>query len=255
MTKHRSILIGDGGSNPTPPLHIGKAWQRIIREKYADSQIATSSYSLKDAVVKEIKYAIAKPLILKYEWLQSMPHRFAFRVAHGLYCGNDLIGALVYAQPAQRSKSLFGEDFGGRSIIQLSRGACTPESPFNSASFLISKSLLILKKEGIKAVVAYCTPEAGEVGTIYQACNFMFIGYTKPSKEFFIDNRWCGERSMAHKWKWLKEQEPSVQEEYRKKFESLPSRICLPRLKYLYVLDEKLRDRIKPLKYVKRSVS
>ena len=241
---------------------MSKAYQRIIREeldkerKYNlfQENLHPENLSLKDSKVVQCNFAQAKKIILKYEWLRSMPHRFGYRVSHGILFENIMGGVLVYAQPQVRSENLFGKDYGSKSIIQLSRGACANWTPKNTASHLLAKSLKILKKEGIVAVVAYCTPEAGEIGTIYQASNFIYYGKTTPSKEYFLDSRWMGERSFAHKKKWLKRQPKYLKDIYKKSFEYLPTREVLPRLKYIKILNRVAEKTFKheKLQYPKR---
>ena len=116
------------------------------------------------------------------------------------------------------------------------------------------RGLKILKSEGIVAVVAYCTPEAGEFGTIYQACNFIYYGQTTPSFEYYIDKRWIGERSFAHKKKWLSLQSNDIKKEYGKSFKSVKKRKVLPRFKYIKILNRGAKKRFQHniLDYPKR---
>ena len=239
-----------------------KAYQKILREKIAskDKQnlfnmsLYLDNPNLKNAKIREITFAEAKAIIMKYEWLQSMPHRFGYRVSHGIYFNNILGGALVYAQPQVRSKNLFNKDYGTRSVIQLSRGACSHWTPKGTATKLISKSSKMLKKEGIKAIVAYCTPEAGEIGTIYQASNFIYYGKTEQSYEYLLDGRWIGERSYAHKKKWLSKLEGDIKKKYEIAFSCIKKRKMKPRFKFIKLLcrQAKINFQHKSLPYPKR---
>jgi len=240
-----------------------KSYQRIIRDNHENNKyhnlfqqsLYPEDVKISDGTVKQCSYKDAKNIIIKYEWLRSMPHRFGYRVSHGIYFGKTMGGALVYAQPQVRSLGLFNIDFGTKSIIQLSRGACAFWTPSCTASYLISKSIKILKNEGITAIVAYCTPEAGEIGTIYQASNFIYYGKTNPSYEYFIDNRWIGERSFAHKKKWLLNQTGEIREQYEKNFNKIKKREVLPRYKYIKILNHKARKNFQHeiLSYPKRN--
>lgn len=240
-----------------------KAYQRVIREQNAkdckNNLFGESLYidnaSLKDSNVCEITFREAKSIIMKYEWLHSMPHRFGYRVSHGIFFNKTLGGALVYAQPQVRSLNLFGLDFGSKSIIQLSRGACAFWTPKGTATRLISRSSKILKKEGIVAIISYCTPEAGEIGTIYQASNFIYYGQTNNSWEYYIDDRWVGERSFAHKKKWLSNQVGEIRERYEESYKNIKKRRVLPRYKYIKILNRKAQKcfQYEPLPYPKRT--
>ena len=241
-----------------------KAYQKIMRDNVKmecennlfNKSLYPKPKNFDNAKVQEITFKDAKKIIMKYEWLQSMPHRFGYRVAHGIFFDGILGGALVYAQPQVRSKGLFNFDFGTKSIIQLSRGACAFWTPKDTASKIIAESTKILKKEGVKAIVAYCTPEAGEIGTIYQASNFIYYGQTQSSYEYYIDKRWMGERSFAHKKKWLKNiQDQKIKKMYEESFEKIKKRKVKPRYKYIKILNKKAKKMFlhKSLDYPKRN--
>ena len=41
-----------------------------------------------------------------------------------------------------------------------------------------------MTKKGYNVFIAYSDPEAGEVGTVYQSCNFLYCGVTRRKKRF-----------------------------------------------------------------------
>jgi hypothetical protein len=57
----------------------------------------------------------------------------------------------------------------------LNRGVCLHWTPKNSNSHLIAESIKMLP-EKYKIVTATTDHLAGEIGTIYQACNFYYVG-------------------------------------------------------------------------------
>ena len=171
---------------------------------------------------------------------------------YGLYFDGNLGGAVVYVEPSTR-QFMTGYP---RKVVQLNRGACTFWSPKNSASYLISRSLKMLKSEGVLLVVAYCTQEAGEIGTIYQSLGWWCVGKTLPSKAYWLDNHWVSARTLADKTKWAKDK--SV--EWQNKFKNLKSRKLKGKWKYIKLLgshkqNEQICDRFsyRPLLYPKRA--
>ena len=62
--------------------------------------------------------------------------------------------------------------FSGK-IITLARGACLPWAPPHAGSKLIRASMRLLPAR-YTVVTASVDATAGEVGTLYQACNFAF---------------------------------------------------------------------------------
>jgi hypothetical protein len=88
---------------------------------------------------------------------------------------------------------------------QLSRGACVHWAHEHSGSKLIAESLRALSKEGYKYVIAFSDDEAGEIGTLYQATNWVYLGKrTDTVTDFSIlyvgtDRVFCDCRDLTRK--------------------------------------------------------
>jgi hypothetical protein len=95
---------------------------------------------------------------------------------------------------------LLGEDT--KKIERLiSRGACISWSPKGLASWLIMKSIRwMVDNTQYRVFTCYSDPEAGEVGTIYQACNFYYLGKSSGTSYMYADpntpNKWFSDRSF-----------------------------------------------------------
>lgn len=215
-----------------------KAHQRVIREKMeaSDNGNLFGKYwqdldlTLKNTEVKQIRYVTARTIIEKYEWIGTMPLPKSCRYMYGIYFDRILGGVEVYVEPSTRQ---FYEKY-PRQVVQLNRGACAHWTPKNTASFMIAKTLRLLKAEGVKLIIAYCTQEAGEVGTIYQALGWDFVGYTAPSKVYWLDGYWMAERTLADKRAWAK----SRGQRWIDKFRNLPSKKLKAKLRYVKILDD-----------------
>jgi hypothetical protein len=157
----------------------GKAHQRLIREKYSDSQdlfdYPDSDISL--AELKEITYKQAETIILKYEWLGTMG---TTQRHYGIFYNGCLAGVVCfgYFQAMQGYARFVGEKY-AKQGTQLSRGACVSWAHPHSGSKLIAYGLRMEKEKGYKFCVAFSDPEAGEIGTLYQATNWHYIGFNK----------------------------------------------------------------------------
>jgi hypothetical protein len=128
---------------------------------------------IKKAVVQEIDVRTATNLIKRYEWLQCMPAMVQY--CYGIYFEGNLGGAVVYSTEYSENLGHWDKfDYTGK-IILLSRGACVHWSHPHSASKLITQSMKMLPDK-YKVVTATVDELAGEIGTIYQACNFTYIG-------------------------------------------------------------------------------
>jgi DNA adenine methylase len=167
---------------------IPKAHQRLVRERAAlvpapdEAKKRELASSLAHAVVREIDYATAKTVILKYEWLENMgttEHTF------GLYFGEYLAGVVCFGRTAGTEviSSVAGKP-NARRVITLCRGACVHWAHEHSASFLISAACRLMVAKGYHIFVAYADPEAGEIGTIYQSANWHYCGKTQPTLKF-----------------------------------------------------------------------
>jgi len=131
--------------------------------------------------------------IKRHEWLGKMPlrptHRFTMR-----YKGM-LSGVIVMAIPNAVSK-LMGDSIllqNSEKPIEnyeklISRGACISWSPKNLASTMIMKSIKwMTKNTDFRLFTCYGDEEAKEVGQIYQACNFYYLGKKSGSKKMYFD--------------------------------------------------------------------
>lgn len=115
----------------------------------------------------------AVAFIKTYEWLgtltQYSTHYF------GAYFHNVLGGVMVFSMPNAFSK-LLGDNT--KEVERLiSRGACASWTPKGLASkFLMYCIRWMVGNTQYRLFTAYSDPTAKELGTIYQACNFYYLG-------------------------------------------------------------------------------
>lgn len=167
-----------------------KAHQRIIREKHAreaDPLLAdkmTLAASFDSASVREITNSEAKHVIRKYEWLGNMG---CTDYSFGLYFGEHLAGVSCFGRTAgtKTAASVCGDEYAGM-VRTLCRGACVHWAHEHSASFLIPRACALMANKGIHIFIAYSDAEAGEIGTVYQATNWLYCGTTKSASSSFI---------------------------------------------------------------------
>jgi len=76
-----------------------------------------------------------------------------------------------------------------------------PDAPHNAASFLISRACkMAAVDKGWRIFFAYADPEAAELGTMYQACNWLYIGNTAETENYEMpDGTILSERSLRHR--------------------------------------------------------
>lgn len=150
------------------------AHQRRIRDAQKDDHPVPADFS--QAIVREISYAEAKSVILQYEWLGNMGTTIR---AFGLFFDGELAGVECFGKTAGTNvnQSVCGPEYADR-VMTLCRGACVSWAHPHSATFLITRACRLMAKEGKNIFVAYSDTDAGEIGTVYQACNWFYCGTT-----------------------------------------------------------------------------
>jgi hypothetical protein len=147
----------------------------------------------------------ATRFIQKHEWLgnlsQYTTHWF------GAYYKNILAGVILLNMPNSFSK-LLGEDTSKIERL-ISRGACISWSPKNLASsFIMWVTRWMVKNTQYRLFTAYSDPMAKELGTVYQACNFYYLGqssgttqrYINPYTGKIVSDRFFRQRSAYRKY-------------------------------------------------------
>jgi hypothetical protein len=132
--------------------------------------------SVDRAVVSEARREEVEPLVARYEWLGNLPDNCS-RYAKLTFDGN-IAGALAF------SRSGFGGTFtlGGEPAIKLARGVSLHWAPPWASSFLIQRAVGLLFRSDPLYVVAFSDWRAGEVGTVYQACGWTYLGHGKSTE-------------------------------------------------------------------------
>lgn len=156
-----------------------KAHQRLIREEKAKTEPTPNiDLTAKNAIIREISHSEAKKVILEYEWLKCMPaiSKHSFGLFYGDYCAGVVVYGTEYSENLGHWDK-FG--FTGKMLL-LARGACVHWAPDYAGSFIIRQSMKLLP---VQYEVITCTVDelAGEIGTIYQACGFHYVGSMRDS--------------------------------------------------------------------------
>ena len=188
-------------------FEVGKAHQRKIREekeleyKQSGEKIWENiNKDISNAVVKPIDFKLAREIIEEYEWLGCMPAMSKYYF--GIFFDGHCAGVTVFGNEYAENRGVWDKyDYTGR-IILLARGVCLHWAHPHTGSKLIMESIKLLPE---KYDVVTCTTDraAGEIGTIYQACNFHYVGSMRKNggSRFGvkIDGKLYGSRSIRAK--------------------------------------------------------
>lgn len=150
------------------------SFQRQILENKRRNDTRKQFRSLEGFHVRRITKKQSEEIILEYEWLGTMGRAFA---CYGLFIDDMLLGAINFGLPASpESRNVCGSEL-VKEAICLERGACSHLAPKNAASFFISRAVKMAHDDfGWSIFYAYSDEDAGEIGTVYQACNWYYIG-------------------------------------------------------------------------------
>jgi hypothetical protein len=154
----------------------------------------------------------------------------------GLFIKGEMEGIVTYGMPPspQVGRGFLGEE-NRTKVIELNRLCINERAPKNSASFLVGRSLRLLKKWSI---VSYADGAMGHIGYIYQATNFLYCGAAKShDKEYFIDGQWVHAKVLTNRGISA----PSV---YAKE-NNILTKNPQPKHRYIYFGDKNLRKYLK----------
>ena len=149
-----------------------------------------------------------KEFIERHEWLAKLPNRPTHRFTARLKKNGILAGTIIMATPNAFSNLLGKENKDKEKLI--SRGACISWAPKNLGSWLIMSSVRwMVENTDFRYFTAYSDPEAKELGTIYQACNFTYLGQTSGTDKQYFDTKnpkkgWFSSREFRKKSNYYK---------------------------------------------------
>ena len=155
------------------PATTDICWQRQLRDQLAESAPAVD-LTVASSRVRVVSRGLAEQIIVRYEWLGTMGAgtQRCYGIFFGQYCAGVTTFASSGAIPAIPKMLALPS----RAVSYLARGACTHWAPPNTNSRLIAKSCALEYLHGIKIVVAFADTDAGEIGTVYQAANWTYLG-------------------------------------------------------------------------------
>jgi hypothetical protein len=240
--------------------NIGKAHQRKIREEQSiidnGGLFGYPLADIKNCQLRDVDYQTAKKIIEQYEWLGTMG---TTQMHYGIYfegvCGGVIGFGYFQAMNTNSGGHPYApyvsEKFASKGI-QLTRGACTWWAHKHSGSKLIGYGLRQMQKKGYKYVVAFSDAEAGEIGTLYQATNWHYLGFgtTKHYDIYYTNGKiYMNDRDFYKKYKY------SGKNKMKKFIEDKPQ-LCikerLPKARYIKLIGNKYENKemlktLKPL--------
>lgn len=138
-----------------------------------------------DWEVKDIPLQVAQELVRRLHYSQGGANTAVYR--HGLFHrGDDRCLGVAWWIPPTKGAAIATHPSGDwRRVLSLSRLAIEPEVPTNGASFLIGRSIRMIRRIGAwDCLVTYADEGQDHDGAIYRATNWEYVGKTTPERRW-----------------------------------------------------------------------
>ena len=133
-----------------------------------------------DWLVKDCDLKLGQDLVKQYHYVKGGSNTCVYM--HGLYYKPtmELVGVAWWLPPTRVACESVNKN-NWTKVLSLTRLVIVPNVPKNACSFLLSKSVNLIKKDGrFTDLVTYADESQHHVGTIYKASNWVYIGKTGP---------------------------------------------------------------------------
>lgn len=129
--------------------------------------------------------------------INGLLSQFCFK----LMDGDTMIGAMIYGGLGMANCwKKYAEN--KEDIIELRRLCCIDDTPKNTESYFIGKTLKwLLKNTSIKKVISYADNTYGHRGVIYQASNFKHLGKTAKGRVIMWQGKRYHDKTIRTKYK------------------------------------------------------
>jgi hypothetical protein len=130
--------------------------------------------------VASVPLKIAQDMVREFHYAGGGSNTAVY--THGLFRhGSDKCQGVVWWLPPTRvaCESVNREHW--QKVLSLTRMVMLPETPKNACSFLLSRSVKMIEKEGrFVSLVTYADESQNHMGGVYRAANWEYIGRTGP---------------------------------------------------------------------------
>lgn len=131
--------------------------------------------------VRDVAHPEARAFIEEHHYAKGCSHTRVY--GHGLYRRGDatLYGVALWLPPTRPAAESVNREH-WQKVIALTRLACRPDAPKNAASFLLGRSVALIRADGrFLSLVTYADERMGHTGAIYRASNWTYCGRMKGS--------------------------------------------------------------------------
>ena len=162
---------------------------------------------VRDFTIEAVHKKAVTPFIEKWHYSHyagGIQHRqcFALYSPDGNFGLPRMIGAAIYGQPAMPDTAKKYHPDDPMKCWELRRLCCIDDTPTNTESYFIGKTLRWLRQNtDIEVIISYADLEQGHEGVIYKASNFHHLGNNGGGRVLMVDGKKFHARSMNQKQK------------------------------------------------------
>ena len=177
----------------------------------------------------------------------GIQHRqcFALYSPDGKFGLPRMIGCMIYGQPAMSNTAAKYHPDNPDRCWELRRLCCIDDTPKNTESFFIGKTLKWLKQNtDAEVIISYSDLQQGHEGVVYKASNFINMGQTPSGQALMVDGKQYHDRTIRNKRPYARaikrrwEEKQNGKEDDGIYFEETKSKNI-----YVYYLNRKLRKK------------
>lgn len=143
-------------------------------------KIGTENLKSEEWFVDRADFKIARKMVCELHYSKGGSNTFVF--CHGLYRvgSHELMGVAWWLPPTRVTCESVNKR-SWKKVLSLTRLVIHPDVPKNGATFLLAKSIRLIRKDArFVSLVTYADESQGHTGAIYRASNWKYIGRTGP---------------------------------------------------------------------------
>ena len=203
-----------------------------------------------DFTIEPVPKKAVDAFIKKWHYSQStrglhISHCFGLYSDDGPFGLPRMIGAMIYGIPAMYgvAERYYKDD--PSVVIELNRLCCIDDTPKNTESYFIGKTLNWLKHNTkYRLVLSYADLAQGHEGIIYKASNFTDLGMTTPDRVLIVDGKKYHSRMLTKKSPKFE----AIRQRIKRKDENITIEKLPTKHIYAYGLNKKIKKHLNRFK-------
>lgn len=146
-------------------------WECIVSRLLFGSHLVAAEWEVRNIAPAEARAFIAMHHYSRGSSLTGVYH-------HGLFRrGSCTLMGVAHWLPPTKPAAMSVNPENWRRVLSLSRLVVHPSCPTNAASFLMARSIRMIRREGKwRSLVTYADESQGHRGQIYRATNWHYVG-------------------------------------------------------------------------------